>query len=181
MPKQFLAGLLLLLFCAWPPASRAQASLPEADLKAAFVYNFTKFIEWPSDRFSRSEDPLIVGIFGDEDFVATLRKLLENKRAHGHPFVVKRLAQDLEAKACHILFVRENENKRFSLVYENIKDLPILTIGETKEFLDMGGMFNFFFEDKQLRFEVNPARAESVRLTISSKLLRLAKSVRKDR
>jgi hypothetical protein len=65
------------------------------------------------------------------------------------------------------------------LAYETIKKLPILTVGESDDFLDHGGMFNLFFEDKQLRFEVNPATAENAKLTVSSKLLRLAKKIRK--
>src|SRR5438105_619025 len=142
MPQRILTCLLLLLLCAFPAAVRAQEALPEADLKAAFLYNFTKFVEWPADAFPKEDSPFVVGIFGDEEFASTLRKLLEDKKAHGHPFIVRRLTQNNEAKACQILFVRESETKRFSAIYESIKRAPVLTVGESEEFLDAGGMFN---------------------------------------
>jgi hypothetical protein len=179
MPQRVITCLLLLLLYAAQTPTSAQEALPEADLKAAFLYNFTKFVEWPPDAFAKEDAAFVVGIFGDEEFASKLRKLLQDKQAHGHPFVVRRLAQNSEAKSCHILFFREAETRRLSSIYESIKRVPILTVGESEEFLDSGGMFNLVFEDKQLRFEVNPATAENARLTVSSKLLRLAKKLRK--
>ena len=176
----FLSCLMLLLLTFAAPCGGAQeAAVPEADLKAAFLYNFTKFVEWPAEAFASDDAPFVVGIFGDDDFAGTLRKLLQDKKAHGHPFIVKKLTNSNETKGCQILFFREFETKRFGQLYESVKRSPILTVGESEEFLDAGGMFNLFFEDKQLRFEVNPAPAENAKLSISSKLLRLAKKVRK--
>ncbi|HEV8543322.1 MAG TPA: YfiR family protein [Verrucomicrobiae bacterium] len=176
----FLSCLLLLLLSFAAPGAGAQdATIPEADLKAAFLYNFTKFVEWPADAFGREDSPFVVGIYGDDEFVSTLRTLLRDKKAHGHPFEVRKLSSPQEAKNCQILFFRESDNRKFSQIYENIKKSPILTVGEGSEFLDAGGMFALFFEDKQLRFEVNPAPAENAKLSVSSKLLRLAKKIRK--
>ena len=179
MPQRFIICLLLVLFSGLPNLCRAQEGLTEADLKAAFLYNFTKFVEWPSNAFAAEDSPFVVGIIGDEEFAATLRKLLQDKKAHGHPFLVRRLTQNGEASACQILFVRESEMKRFNAIFESIKRLPILTVGESEEFLEFGGMFNLLFEDKQLRFEVNPGPAENAGLKVSSKVLRLAKKIRK--
>ena len=176
MRQQILACLVLVLLSAFGNRAWAQdASVSEADLKAAFLFNFTKFIEWPAEAFGAEDAPVAVGVYGDEEFAKTLRTLLADKKAHGRPFTVKRLTNPQEAKTCQILFFRESQTRIMGQVYESIKRLPILTVGESDEFLDEGGMFNLFFEDKQLRFEVNPATAENAKLTVSSKLLRLAK------
>jgi hypothetical protein len=177
-----LACMMLVLLWACGVTARAQETpVPEADLKAAFLYNFTKFVEWPSEAFAHDDSPFVVGVFGDEDFTSTLKTLLQDKKAqaHGHPFVVRKISNAQEAKACQAVFFRESETRRFPPVYDAIKKLPILTVGEGSEFLDAGGMFSLSFEDKQLRFEVNPAPAENAKLSISSKLLRLAKRIRK--
>jgi hypothetical protein len=182
MHRQFIACLMLvLLWLQGVPCTAQEAAVSEADIKAAFLYNFTKFVEWPPEVFSKENSSLTVGVFGDEEFTATLRTLLQDKKAqaHGHPFVVRKVSTLQEAKTCQVLFFRETENRRFAQIYDSIKKLPILTVGEGSEFLDAGGMFNLFFEDKQPRFEVNPAPAENAGLSISSKVLRLAKKVRK--
>jgi hypothetical protein len=173
--------LVLLLAVGWPGQSaRAQDSqISESDLKAAFLFNFTKFIEWPPEVFAGEGTTMNVGVYGNEEFTKTLRTLLADKKAHGRPFTVKRLSNPAEAKTCQILYFQESESRKMQLAYETIKKLPILTVGESDDFLDHGGMFNLFFEDKQLRFEVNPATAENAKLTVSSKLLRLAKKIRK--
>ena len=172
--------MLLLLFFLGAPARAQDAQVGESDLKAAFLYNFTKFIEWPAEAFAKEDAPVAVGVYGDEEFTQNLRTLLADTKAHNRPFVVKRLTTAQEAKTCQILFFRESETRRMGAVYESIKRLPILTVGESQgEFLDQGGMFSLIVEDKQLRFEVNTAVAENAKLTISSKLLRLAKNIRK--
>jgi hypothetical protein len=171
---------MLVLLSVLGHATRAQdAPVTESDLKAAFLYNFTKFIEWPPEAFAGESATVNVGVYGDEEFTKTLRTLLADKKAHGHLFVVKRLSNPTEAKGCQILYFQAAESRKMGLAYESIKKLPILTVGESDDFLDHGGMFNLFFEDKQLRFEVNPATAENAKLTVSSKLLRLAKKIRK--
>jgi len=171
--------MLLLLFFLGTPARGQDAPVGESDLKAAFLYNFTKFIEWPAEAFSNDGAPVAVGVYGDEEFTQNLRSLLADKKAHNRTFIVKRLTNPQDAKTCQILFFRESETRKMGAVYDSIKRLPILTVGESDDFLDQGGMFNLLFEDKQLRFEANTAVAENAKLTISSKLLRLAKNIRK--
>ena len=171
--------LLLLLFFLGAPVRAQDAPVGESDLKAAFLYNFTKFIEWPAEAFAKEDAPVVVGVYGDEEFTQNLRTLLADKKAHNRPFTVRRLINPQDAKTCQILFFRANETKKMGAVYESIKRLPILTVGESEDFLDQGGMFSLVFEDKQLRFDVNTAAAENAKLTISSKLLRLAKNIRK--
>ena len=175
MRQQILACLMLVFLSILGPHPRAQDALPEADLKAAVLYNFTKYVEWPADAFASAEAPIVVGVFGDEAFTRTLRTLLADKTAHKRGFTVKRLTNDADAKTCHILFFQTAESRRMGRVYESIKRLPILTVGESDDFMDQGGMVYLFFEDKQLRFEVHPPTAENAKLNVSSRLLRLAK------
>jgi hypothetical protein len=179
--RPILSCLMLLLLSFTAPCGVAQdAAVPEADLKAAFLFNFAKFVEWPAEAFPQEDSPLTIGIYGDEDFTSTLRTLIKDKKAHGRAFVVKRLTTIQEAKSCQMLFFRDAEGKRvFPALYDSIKRSSILTVGESEDFLDAGGMLNLFFEDKRLRFDVNPAPAESAKLSISSQLLRLAKNIRK--
>jgi hypothetical protein len=175
MRQQILACLMLVFLSILGPQPRAQDTLPEADLKAAVLYNFTKYVEWPADAFASPEAPLVVGVFGDEAFTRTLRTLLADKTAHKRGFTVKRLTNNTDGKACHILFFQANETRRMGQLYDIIKRSPILTVGESDEFLDQGGMMNLYFEDKQVRFEVHPPTAENAKLSVSSRLLRLAK------
>jgi hypothetical protein len=168
----WLAALTLMVGVA---RSQAAATASEAEVKAAFLYNFAKFVEWPSTAFPSDTAPLRVAVFGDEDFTAKLGALLSDKKAHGRAFEVKRIVNPQEAKNFHMVFIPSSESKRALLVLDAVKKSPVLTIGESDDFLDYGGMINFYFEDTQPRFEINADPAEKVKLVISSKLLRLAK------
>jgi hypothetical protein len=168
--------LALLLFLASAIASSAAVSdVSETKLKAAYLFNIAKFVEWPAEAFSSETSPILIGVFGEEEFTTELRALFVDKKAHGRPFVVKRITAPQEAKSCQIVFISSSENKRVPQILEATKKAPALTIGESEQFLDAGGMINFLFEDAQLRFEVNTDAAEKAKLVISSKLLRLAK------
>jgi hypothetical protein len=180
LPRHLARWLCMLLLALSGPAARPQeAQLTEADLKAAFLYNFAKFVDWPDEAFATETAPIAVGIYGDDEFVATLRTLLDKKKAHGRGFTVRKVANTQEAHNCQILFFREPDTRKLSQVIDAIRRRPILTVGESDEFLDLGGMLNLFFENKQLRFEVNPAPADTAKLNVSSQLMRLAKRVRK--
>ena len=174
MRQQILACLMLVLLSV-PGGSAVAQEASEGDAKAAFLFHFTTLIEWPKDAFPTEDSKVNVGVYGDEDFTRIVRALVADKKAHGRPFVVKRLVNAAEAKNYQILFFREGETQKMGAAYDSIKKLPILTVGESEDFLEKGGMINLYFEGKQLRFEVNPATAENAKLTVSSKLLRLAK------
>ena len=151
------------------------ATVSPADVKAAFLYNFAKFVAWPAEAFPSETAPIQLGVFGDEEFGAKLKSLLSDKQAHGRSFEVKTFSNPQEAKNFQMVFVAGSETRRSSQVLEATKKLPVLTIGESEQFLDAGGMINFVVEDAQLKFEVNPESAQEVKIEISSKLLRLAR------
>ena len=155
--------------------SHAAGAVSEAEVKAAFLLHSAKFVEWPTNAFSSESAPLRVGVFGDDEFMAKLSALLSDKKAHGRTFEVKKITNPQEAKNFHIVFIAAAESKRALLILDAVKKSPVLTIGESDEFIDYGGMIMIYFEDAQLRFEINGEAAEKVKLIISSKFLRLGK------
>src|SRR6266850_2672266 len=168
-------GFLCLLGVLFSAGMACGAAVSETELKAAFLYNFAKFVEWPAEAFSSETTPIQIAVFGEDEFTVKLRSLLSDKKAHGRSFEVKRISSSQEAKNCQIVFISNSESRRVPQLLDATRKSPVLTIGETDQFLDAGGMINFVFEDTQLRFEVNPEAAQKAKLEISSKLLRLAK------
>lgn len=147
----------------------------ESDVKAAFLFNFAKFVEWPPEVLSDS-DKLVVGVLGDDAFGSTLEKALAGKTAGGHPIAVERLAVPEQEKLtrCHILFVSPTQNERLGPLLATTADAALLTVGENDEFVDRGGVIAFTVQDNKLRFSVNARAAERAGLKISSQLTKLA-------
>jgi hypothetical protein len=158
--------------------SARSATVPENDVKAAFLYNFTKFVVWPEEAFPSTNAPIRFAVFGDEEFGSRLKLLLNDKRAHGRSFEVQTINNGQEARNFHIVFVPGADSRRALPVLEATNKRPILTIGESEQFLELGGVISLFFEEAQLAFEVNAEPAQKTGLEISSKLLRLAKKRR---
>jgi len=169
-----LLSVLAMLLVLGTPMGRG-APVSETEVKAAFLFNFAKFVTWPTQAFSSETAPIQLAVFGDEEITSTLKSLLSDKKAHGRSFEVKRISTPQEAKNFQIVYITSTESRRTIQVLEATRKLPVLTVGESDQFLDLGGMINFLFEESQLRFEINPEPAEKVKLEISSKLLRLGK------
>jgi hypothetical protein len=149
-------------------------------IKAGFIYNFAKLVEWPTTAFARQDSPIVIGILGDDPFGATLDRIVADKKIDGRGFTVKRLrwGKDLkELRECNILFVSSSEKEHIDSVVDAMKWLPILTIGDAPGFAKRGGIVNFTVEDNKVRFEVNVEAAKRAELTISSRLLTLARIV----
>ena len=149
-------------------------------IKAGFIYNFAKLVEWPTTAFAQSDSPIVISILGDDPFGTTLDRIVADKKINGRGFVVKRLkwASGLkDLKDCNILFVSSSEKEHMDSVVDAMKWLPILTIGDGPGFARRGGIMNFTLEDNKIRFEVNVEAAKHADLTISSRLLTLARIV----
>src|SRR4051794_13846049 len=136
------AGLFSLVFLFLSTLARG-AAVSEAELKAAYLFNFAKFVEWPVDAFESETAPIQIAIFGDEDFATRLRALLSDKKAHGRSFEVKRISSAQEAKTFQIAFISSSETKRAPQILDATRKSPVLTIGESEQFLELGGMINF--------------------------------------
>ena len=155
---------------------RAQDSPPsEYQVKAAFIFNFAKFIEWPSHAFADMNAPLCVGVLGDNPFGKDLTGFLRDKTINNRPVVVKEVRSIAEAKACQVLFVSPSESKRAPEILRELSASNVLTISETERFITDGGMINFFREGTRIRFQINDQAAKNSGLKIASKLLELGR------
>lgn len=147
---------------------------------SAFLYNFTKFVEWPADRFGSATDPIVLGIFGDSFVQEELAAVVSGRKVNGRELVVRRVVTLAEVTSAHVVFVGVAEEPRFADVWRGMKEGAVLTVGESAAFLDDGGVIRFVLEAGRLRFEINIPAAQRARLKISSQLQKLAAAVRKE-
>lgn len=167
-------GLCLILLL--PNFVPAQNTTPptEYQLKSAFLFNFAKFVEWPTNAFARTDSPFVIGILGKDPFGKNLENTVLNKMIGDHPIVIKSGISDADAANCHIVFVSSSEKNRFAEILTKLASTSVLTIAETDGFIKHGGMVQFFMEAQKIRFYINDEAAKKVNLKISSKLLSLA-------
>jgi hypothetical protein len=156
----------------------AQSTLAgEYQVKAAFLYNFAKFVEWPPGSFANGTTPLRICVLGQDPFGEALHNVADDKLVNGRKLVVDAVADAAAARSCHILFIAASKKAEMKQILENLRGADVLTVGDTKGFTKLGGMINFVLEDNRVRFEVNKAAAEQTGLKISSKLLSIAAQV----
>lgn len=158
-------------------APAQDSSSSEYLIKAGFIYNFAKLVDWPATAFSQPDSPIVIGILGADPFGPVIDKVLAGKKVNDHAFLIKRLKSAADAKDCHILFVSASETARINDAIRLTKSMPILTISEIPGFANRGGIINLTLEDSRVRFEVNVDAAKAADLNISSRLLALAKIV----
>lgn len=192
--------LLAVLFAA-SGAVRAEAVRErEYKIKAAFVYNFIKFIDWPQEKTPDKDKPITIGVVGSDTFVKAFDPV-KNKQVKGRRLAVKRFEkwdklkksqkkndsawkEKLEAlKKCRVLFICACESGTKEVPVEIIKALKgsgVLVVGEVPGFLEKGGVINFVMENKKVRFEINSTSAKRNKLKIRSQLLKLAKRIYKE-
>ncbi len=146
----------------------------EYRVKAAFLLNFTKFIEWPAAEGGDAESPINICIVGDDPFGPALDRMVEGEAINGRKVTVQRVRREA-AKTCQVVFVTRTEKE----VAKTVATLGtgILTVGEGETFLKEGGMIAFVIESRRVRFDINRTAAESAGIKLSSKLLSVARSV----
>ena len=177
-------GILILVVCFGHPVANASSTqLREYEIKAAFLYNFAKFVEWPEKALGEDDESLVLVILGKDDFGLALYSIT-GKEVGNRKFVVKWCSKVEEMKLfdqCHMIFISSSEKEHFPRILEALKDTHVLIIGDTEGFAEMGGIINFTIVEKKVRFEINIDAAERAGLRISSKLLKLAKIVSEKR
>jgi hypothetical protein len=149
---------------------------PEYLIKAAFLFNFAKFVEWPAASFKDDLSPINLCILGTDPFGPAL-DTLKDKTIKGRPLKIKRANKVDDIEACHILFISASEKEILKQILYTLKNSNILTVSEIEGFAQMGGIINFIIVNKKVHFEINPEAAERSKLKISSQLLKLAKIV----
>jgi YfiR/HmsC-like len=157
-------------------SSRAQAQEPnEYQVKAAFLYNFAKFVDWPAESFADSSAPLIIGVVGTDPFGRALDEAINGKSVSGRQLTVRRLKWGQNLRGCHVLFISSSERQRLPQIMQSLRGSSVLTVGDVEEFIQQGGIINFILEASKVRFEINSRVADQAGLKISSKLLQLGK------
>jgi len=146
----------------------------EAQLKAAFLLNFPKYVDWPASAFSQPDSPIIVGIFGDDPVAAEFATMSAGKAVDGRPIQLLRVTTPDQCRGCHVLFIHAGEDHKLPEILSAVRGANILTVGESDEFLNQGGMINLARHDRRIQLEVNLDATRQTELKISSKLLALA-------
>jgi hypothetical protein len=171
--------LALLLSCLLASAGMALAqTATEYQVKAAFLYNFTKFIEWPESS-SGASDPFTLCIYGANPFGGSLENLVRGKTIKGRPFGVRDVTSSSQTAGCQVLFISRAERGHMADILAGVHRAGLLTVGETKGFIDQGGVINFIMESNHVRFAINLRAAQRAGLKISSRLLNLATEVKR--
>jgi hypothetical protein len=178
------ASSFLLAFAASAVAASAGAQSPaggmppgESELKAAFVYNFLKFVEWPSSSFGRSTAPLVVAVVGDGPTADATARFLAAKQVGARPVAVRRVAWDDSFAGVHAVFVAETDDSRRKRIFSAASDAAVLSIGEGADFAASGGVIALVIDDRKVRFDIDVGAARSSGLKVSSKLLALTRVV----
>jgi hypothetical protein len=193
MNRKFVTYLILIACLHQAPLIQAvradDTRKQEYQIKAAFLFNFLKFVEWPKFKTQDSNEPIIIGIIGKDVFQHAF-ETLKNKKIEGKKVIVEQYkgVSELEKKLqkhpkinnirkSHMLFICPSEKKHMKDIVESVKEHGILTVADTKNFLETGGIINLIMEEKKVRFEINIAAAKNSGITIRSQLIRLAKKV----
>jgi hypothetical protein len=173
-PLIYLFGLLI------GPAhcAGAEVDMTESKVKALFLFNFTKYVNWPPAVFHATNGPIIIGLIGEDRLGDALEKLVEGKRVSERQILIQPIKKNGDLGKCQILFISDSERKGLSEILDKIKTLPVLTVGETDQFIESGIMINFVKKEGKIRLEINLEAARQVRLEISAQLLRVADVVK---
>ena len=169
-------GLLciFLLVSGVPQPARAQSTADEYAVKAAFLFHFAQFVDWPAGVLNSGDPSLNLCIFDDEPRRQELQSTIDGKAIGARIFHVRLISQPQEIPGCNILFLSRDEAGRQTAILKGLRGMPVLTVGETANFLSDGGMIRFHIADDKIRFDINLSGAESSHLKISSRLLLLA-------
>ncbi len=173
--------IVVIVFCALSagaPKAYAQTSFSrEYQIKAAFLYNFTKFVEWPADRFANENAPMILCVIGKDPFGAILENSFVGKTIKGRAIIINRNIGIDNLKFCHLLFVSSSEQERVPQIVAALSGASVLTIADMNRFANQGGSINLVRRRNKIRFEINSGAAAQSGLKLSSYLMRLASNV----
>lgn len=152
----------------------------EYDVKAAFLFKFAQYVEWPATAFPQVDAPFCIGVLGDDPFGGALDAAVAGGTINNRKLVIKRSNRVEDLKTCQILFISKSEQAQVGPILDSLGNASILTVGEVDGFADRGGIINFFLAGNKVRFEINPEAARRKGLKINSQLLRVAKVVGKE-
>lgn len=161
--------------------AQAQRTPPtEYEVKAAYLYNFGKFVEWPSGEAATKDESFEICVLGDDPFGAALDSAVTGATINGKNVAVKRITKAQEIDGCRILFISSSESERLPGILGSLDKANVLTVSDMPQFSQRGGMIQFVLDGKRVRFEVNLTNAQGAGLNLSSELLKVALRVTRD-
>jgi len=171
-----IAGWLLLAAVAG--AASAQSDQPsEYEVKAAFLFNFTKFVEWPNGSFDGPLAPIVIGILGTDPFGDSLVNIVAGQKAQGRSIMIAKYRRGDDFRRCHVLFISASERQHTAEILAGLQDSNVLTVSDVDGFAAAGGVLQFVMQNNRVRFLVNLEAANQNKLRVSAKLLALAQVV----
>jgi hypothetical protein len=174
MTRRAIITLVAFAILAQRPALQAGSPPSEQDLeyqvKAAFLFNFLKFVEWPA---AASDLPFVIGVLGHDPFGEVLDNTVRGKIVNGRHIEVRRYSRIGDVKDCNLLFIGRADFGRIGVPAQP----GLLTVGEASGFLKAGGIINFYLEENRVHFEIQPAVARSAGLRVSSQLMKLGRTL----
>ena len=169
-----LVYILLLLLAGAMLIQQRQVRAQSAEVnqvKAAYLYNLAKFVEWPAEAYRDADDPAIICAVGDDRTGEILQQAVSGKRANGRRVEARNPRTPRDMRSCHVLFIGFSEKGRISDVLRDLENSHVLTVGQTEQFIPLGGMINLAQNNGRIELEIDPATAEAAGLKISSRLL----------
>jgi YfiR/HmsC-like len=179
--RRWRAAVILVVFVSAQfvsgPNVHAQEALSEYQVKAAYLFNFLKFVEYPGESFTDPLAPIVIGVVGDDPFGGALPQVVIGKTVQGRDLVIHVYRTGEELRGAHILFISSSERKRLPMILSRLRGASVLTVSDTEGFLEAGGMIQFLNESGRVRFAINVDATGRAKLKMSSKLLGLARVV----
>jgi hypothetical protein len=168
--------LLLVILLGGLNSAYAQTKPPlEYQIKAAFLFNFTRFVHWPTTAYLSSDSPFIIGVVGKDPFGRYLDELMSGEAVDGHRIIVRRFNDDADLSSCQLVFFNLDEPQKLKSTLTQLSRQSTLCVSDNDDFLRMGGILHFYMEDNKVKMEINLSAAKAAKLEISAKLLQLAK------
>lgn len=150
----------------------------EYQVKAVWMLNFTRFVDWPTNAFATRDTPCVIGVLGKDPFGSELEAAFAGKTIRGRRFELQRVQRESDTARCHMLFIPAGERRAWRELHSRIAKSPLLTIGEADGFLDQGSIINFVIHDGSISFEIDLRNAQKAGLKFDANLLKIAAKVK---
>lgn len=176
--QEFVLGVLVLVVCLELPGRATAQTIEASRVKAAYLYNFAKFVEWPSGAFANPGDPAVICITGDDRTAEVLEGAVSGKKANGRPVEARTPRSSAEFKSCHVLFIGFSNKSRVVEMLNQLRGSSTLTVGQSDQFISLGGMINLALKNGAIELEIAPGASNAAGLKISSRLLVVSRLVK---
>jgi hypothetical protein len=171
---QVITAISILVAFSQTSAQAQESSADEYEVRAAMIFNLSRFVEWPNGKYSAAASPFDVCLLGADASAAALDRASRGKTIDGKAIALRRLGRDDVVEGCRILYVANSERKRFGELVPALAKAAVLTVGDQEWFVSAGGIVGLPLVESRVRIEINLASALRSNLSVSSKLLRLA-------